>query len=244
MKFIKLAIVISFIAGVVSCKKAQLAAVNSSNDDAAIILGSSLATNNYGMNLLSTDISGNALELMAKNLSCGQSVTDSIQRKNMPGTAATYIYKLKYTNTLNCNSSNLPDNLTNSLTYSGNFNGPKITFTNSGSTNYHIAGLTPTATVHTFNGEYKGSGSYKFKTDTTNKGTASIYMNVKNLVVSKANHNVMGGTAMVIVTGTSTKKSTFTYNGTLTFINAFSASLLLNGTDYTVDLVTGDITKK
>ena len=90
MKFIKLIIVISFITGVVSCKKAQLAAVNGSNDDAAIILGSSLATNNYGMNLLSSDISGNALELMTKNLSCGQSVTDSIQHNNTPGTAATF----------------------------------------------------------------------------------------------------------------------------------------------------------
>jgi len=244
MKFVKLIIVISFITGVISCKKAQLAAVTASNDDAAIILGSSLASNNYGMNLLSTDISGNAIELMTKNLSCGQSITDTITHKNIPGTAATYTYKLIYTNTLNCNTSNLPDNLTNTLTYSGNFNGPKITFTNTGSTNYRIAGLTPTATVHTFNGEFKGSGSYKFKSDTTNRGTASIYLNVKNLVISKTSHKITGGTAMVIVTGNSTKKSTFTYNGTLTFNDESSASFTLNGTDYSVDLTTGEITKK
>ncbi len=244
MKFIKLALAISFITVITSCKKSQLASVTASNDDAAIIIGNTLAVNNYGMNVLSTDISGNALELMTKSLSCGQSVTDSVMRITTPGVASVYYYKVKYTNKLNCNANSQADNLTNSLTYAGYFNGPKLIFTNTGSTNYVIAGLTPAATVHSFNGEYKAFGSYKFKTDTTNRGTANIYLNVKNLIISKANHNITGGTATVIITGTSTKKSTFTYNGTLTFKGDFLAVLTLNGAEYIVDLITGEITKK
>ncbi len=244
MKFVKILLIAYVIAGIASCKKSQIAAITASNDDAAIILGNSLAANNYGMNNLSTDVSLNALTLMTKNLSCGQSVTDSVIRKNNPGSAAVYYYKVKYTNKLNCNTNNQADNLTNTLSYTGSFNGPRLSFTNSGTTNYVIAGLTPQATSHVFNGVYKGSGSYKFKADTTNSGTASIYINVKNLMISKTGNNITGGTAVVMITGTSTKKSTFTYNGTLTFVNAFSASLALNGINYNIDLVTGEVTKQ
>ncbi|MEO8887148.1 MAG: hypothetical protein ABI367_13875 [Mucilaginibacter sp.] len=244
MKFANFLILIGFITAITSCKKAQLASVVASNDDAAIIVGNTLAANNYGMNVLSTDISANEIALMTKNLACGQSVTDSIIRKSSPGALASYYYKLKYTDLLTCNTSSQPDNLTNTLSYKGNFNGPRLTFTNSGTTNYKIAGLTPTATVHVFNGDYRASGSFKFKSDTTNRGNVSLMLIVKNLTISKATQTITGGTATVIITGTSTKKSAFTYNGTLNFNNAFSASLSLNGIDYIIDLITGEISKK
>jgi hypothetical protein len=244
MKFAKFVLVGCLAVGIASCKKTQIAAITASNDDAAVILGNTLANNNYGLNALSTDVSLDAITFMTKNLSCGQSVTDSIIRKNPPGTAASYYYKVKYTNKLNCNANSQPDNLTNTVSYSGNFSGPRITITNTGSANYKIAGLTTSATSHVFNGTYESNGSYKFKTDTTNRGTAKILFTISNLVISKATNTVTGGTANVMITGTSTKKSTFTYNGTLTFNSASAASLSLNGIDYIIDLLTGEVKKK
>ena len=244
MKFLKLIVIAAIMTGIAACKKAQLTTVNASNDDAAILLAGSLASNTYGMSNLSADISTNALALSNKNLSCGAIVIDSSICKSLPGSAATYSYKLNYTNKLNCNADNLPDNLTQSLTYSGNFSGPKLTITNSGTTSYHIGGLTPSSTVHVFNGEYKNSAHFKFKSDTTNTGVANIYLGVKNLTILKASHSIISGTAMVIVTGNSTKKSNFTYNGSLTFNGANTATLTLNGNDYTIDVYTGEVTKK
>ena len=244
MKFLKPIIIVVIITGIAACKKAQVTTVNTSNDDAAVILAGSLASSSYGMSGLTTDISTNTSVLANSNLNCGAVVIDSATCKNFPGMPATYNYKLNYTNKLNCNADNLPDNFNQSLTYNGNFSGPRLMITNTGTTSYRIAGLTPASSVHVFNGEYKNSTHFKFKSDTTNNGIANIYLGIKNLTVSKATHVIMSGTAMVIITGNSSKKSNFTYNGSLTFNGANTASLNLNGNDYTIDLYTGEMTKK
>lgn len=244
MKLLKLFIVAGFIISVFACKKAQISADTPANDDAAILLAGALAVNNYGMSNLSTDMSTTVLNLGNTNLTCGISQIDSITRKSIPGTATSYNYKVKYSNIVNCNINNLPDNLNHTGTYNGTFEGPRLNVTSIGSTNYRIAGLTPTATAHVFNGDYKSTTHFKFRTDTTNRGTVNILVNAKDLIISKATHTIQSGKAMVIVTGSSTKKSTFTFNGNLTFNNATSATLTLNGAEYAIDLVTGEAVKK
>ena len=244
MNFLKMFIIGAIITGAVACKKAQLTNMDAPNDDAAIIIAEALATNNYGANNITQDISDNAITLANKsNTFCGLSVTDSVVRKSALGTQLNYDYKMSYTNKLNCNTSNLPDNITGSLTYAGKFTGPKLISNFNGTRTYRIAGLTPTADNHVFNGEYKCYNNFKFKSDTTNKGTANIYFGVKDLVVSKANHDIISGTAMIMITGNSTKKSNFTYNGKLIF-SASSALLTLNGNNYDIDMNTGNVVKK
>lgn len=245
MKLLKLfiiGIIITVVA--ISCKKAQLATMDAPNDDAAIIIAEALATNNYGANNITQDISDNAIILANKsNTFCGLTVKDSVIRKSTLGINFKYEYKLTYINKLNCNTSNLPDNITGSLTYTGKFTGPKLISNYNGTRTYRIGGLTPTADSHVFNGEYKCYNNYKFKTDTTNKGTANIYFGVKDLIVSKANHSIISGSAMIMITGSSSKKANFTYNGKLTFSSS-SAVLTLNGNEYTIDINTGNVVKK
>ncbi len=244
MKMLKFFIIGVVITCVAACKKAQLTNMDAPNDDAAVIIAEALATNNYGANNITQDISDNAIKLASKsNTFCGLSLTDSVVRKSTLGTNFNYDYKLKYTNKLNCNSSNLPDNITGSLTYWGKFTGPKLISHYNGNRIYRIAGLTSTAENHVFNGEYKCYNNYKFKTDTTNKGTANIYFGIKDLIVSKVNHSIISGSAMIMVTGSSSKKENFTYNGKLTF-NSSYAVLTLNGNEYHIDLKTGNVVKK
>ena len=231
------------ITAVVACKKAQLNTMDAPNDDAAIIIAEALATNNYGANNITQDISNNAIKLANKsNTFCGLSVTDSIVRKSTLGGNFNFDYKLKYTNKLNCNTSNLPNNITGSLTYTGKFTGPKLISNYNGNRTYRINGLSSTDENHVITGEYKCYNNYKFKTDTTNKGTANIYFGVKDLVVSKLNHTIISGSAMIMVTGSSSKKANFTYNGKLTF-NASSAILTLNGDEYHIDINSGNVVK-
>jgi hypothetical protein len=244
MKFFKIFVIGAIITGVAACKKAQLTTMDAPNDDAAIIIAEALATNNYGANNITQEISDNAITVANKsNIFCGLSVTDSVVRKSTLGVNFTYDYKLNYTHKLNCNTSNLPDNITGSLTYSGKFTGPKLISNFNGTRTYRIAGLTPAADNHVFNGEYKCYNNYKFKSDTTNKGTANIYFGVKDLIVSKTTHNIVSGSAMIMVTGSSSKKANFTYNGKLTF-SASSAILTLNGNEYNIDINTGNVVKK
>ena len=245
MKLLKFFIATGLIISVFACKKSQIAAVTPTNDDAAILLAGALANDNYGMSNLTTDISTAALNLTNNStLTCGSSLADSITRQNTPGAAASYKYKVKYTNKFNCNTNSIPDNLAHTGIYTGNFEGPRLKVTSSGSTNYRIGGLTPTAAAHVFNGDYKSTTNFKFKSDTTNRGTVNILVLAKDLIISKTTHTIQSGKAMVIVTGSSTKKSTFTFNGNLTFDNATSATLSLNGAEYAINLVTGEAAKK
>jgi hypothetical protein len=244
MRFLKIFVIGAIITGVFACKKAQLTNMDAPNDDAAIIIAEALATNNYGANNITQDISDNAITLASKSsIFCGLNVTDSVVRKSVLGVNFNYDYKVKYTNKLNCNASNLPDNITGSLNYTGKFTGPKLISNYNGNRTYRIAGLTPSAENHVFNGEYKCYNNYKFKSDTTNKGTANIYFGVKDLVVSKVNHSIISGSAMIMVTGSSSKKASFTYNGKLIF-SASSAILTLNGNEYNIDINTGNVIKK
>ena len=243
MKLLKIFMAASLLIFAISCKKSQIAAVTPTSDDAAILLAGSLANNNYGMTNLSMDISNTASPSGNNILACGSTIIDSIVRKNTPGNAGSYNYKVKYNNQVFCNNNSIPDYLINKANYNGNYQGPKLKVTSSGSTNYRVGGLTPTSTVHVINGEYKSTTNFKFRSDTTNSGTVNILIAAKDLILSKTNHTIQSGTAMVIITGNSTKKSMFTYNGNLSFNNAASATLKLNGNEYSIDLLTGEAVK-
>jgi hypothetical protein len=208
------------------------------------MLSGSLSSSSYGMSYISTDASLSALLTANANQTCGSTKIDTFTRQNPSGTVYNYNYKLIYSHKLNCNSNKLPDNITGNLLYSGNYSNPSISIKNAGSANFILAGLTTTATVHSLNGEYKSTGSFKLKSDTTNTGSASIDIVIKNLTISKSTQLITGGTATAIITGSTFKKGDFTYNGTLTFKTGSLATLVLNGTTYSINLITGDIIKK
>src|ERR1700744_1092449 len=236
MKFFKLFVVTLILLNAVSCKKPTVTSLNVSMDDAASMLSGSLSSSSYGVNNISTDASLNAQTSIATNQPCGSTKTDTLIRQSQPGSPASYYYKLIYSHKLTCNTSNSPDNITTNLSYAGNFSNSKLSLKNSGTTSFIVAGLTPTATVYAINGEYKSMGTFKLKPDTTNTGSANVDIVVKNLIVTKATQVIASGTAAVIVTGTTVKKGDFTYNGTLTFNGNSMATMVINGTTYTVNL--------
>jgi hypothetical protein len=243
MKFLKIFVIGAIIAGMTACKKAQLTTMDAPHDDAAIMIAEALATNNYGTDNINQNICNNALILTSKGSAfCGLSITDSAMYKSVPGKTFSYNYKTNFTNKLNCSTAGLPDNITGKLNYSGYFTGPQLISNYNGNRTYRITGLSSTSENHVINGEYKCYNNYKFKTDTTNKGTANIYFGIKDLIVSKVNHSITSGSAMIMITGSSTKKANYTYNGTLTFYPT-SAILKLNGDEYHIDITSGKVVK-
>lgn len=242
MKILKLLLAVLILSAGLSCRKTSLPTLNVSMDDAASMLAGSLSTNSYGVNNISTDVSANAL--LVNNQACGSTKIDTFIRKSTTGASATYYYKLIYKHKLTCNTSNQPDNISSNLTFTGYYSNSKLSLTNSGTTSFIVAGLTPAATVYAINGEYKSLGTFKLKSDTTNTGSANIDIVVKNLTITKSTQIIAGGTATVIVTGTTSKKGDFTYNGTLTFNGNFMATMIINGTTYILNLSTGVINRK
>jgi hypothetical protein len=179
----------------------------------------------------------NSTGVASEHQACGTTIADSTTHSGSADSVS-WNYFVKYTHTLNCNANNQPDNLVNTLTYSGDYNGPRVSSNNTGTANVTIAGLTVAATNFVLNGEFKRAGSFtnkvKNKTFTTNIDIVGT-----NILFSKSGHHIIGGSATISISGTSPKGS-FSYTGTITFNTDSTATLVINGGGtYTINLHTG-----
>ena len=242
--------------GAFSCKKDNSASSSSTitTDQAADIAAGSLAENSNGFASVTDDVAVNAQGISSVNSGlsvnstqatasvhqeCGTTLTDSVTR-NITVDSVTINYFFKYSHTLNCNSSNEPDNVINALTYKGSFDGPRLSSTNSGSANVTIAGLTSTATNFVLNGEYIRDGSFQSKVGNKSSGNSHIDIVGTNITLSKPGRKILSGTATITITGTGPKGNSFSYSGTITFNGDGTATLAWSGgATYTINLTTG-----
>jgi len=240
MKKIQLTIVAMLLLGAVACKKTSNSpniTANVSNAEAADMAASSLSLNSNGLANVSDDATSDASTYVNAHVACGTIKSDSISRNNTVG-PYTYSYNLKYNYVVDC-ANNVPDSLSSNLVYNGSFSGPNLSSTNSGSSIFTVEGLSPTALDFVINGEYKRSGSFQSKIDTTNHGNSNVDIVVKALTITKSDRTIASGTATISITGDVPKKGNFSYTGTLVFNGDGTATLTLNGTVYTINLQTG-----
>ncbi|MDB5115219.1 MAG: hypothetical protein JWQ79_711 [Mucilaginibacter sp.] len=131
-----------------------------------------------------------------------------------------------------------------SYSYSGSFNGPKLSSSNSGSSNLNVGGLLRADSVIILNGQYTQAGSFKSKVDTTNAGSNNVNLSISNLYIQKHLRLIKSGSASITVTGNVPKKGNFSFTGTIVFNSDNTAKLTLNGTVYIINLTTGIVTKQ
>jgi hypothetical protein len=241
-------IAVSFI-GVTACKKLQVKSDGTpiSNEESALMIAGSLASGSNGLNALSNDISLSSQALYSNNNGCGVIHTDTVIHQSLPGSTIICNFKQKITNKLNCNGNKQPDNVSSTITFSGNYNGPKMSASGNGTTTVTVAGLAPTATSHVINGQFKNMGTFKLKADTTRAGTISIDITLKNLVITKATTSnpqmITSGTATCSITGNS-PKGAFLFEGTVSFPGYNEAILTLGDNSYSINLSSGTVEKK
>ena len=255
MKTLKLSLVLLLMLGVFSCNKDKSTSSSTvTSDQAADMVAGSLAENSGGFATVTDDIAVNAQGLSSVNngltvnsvgqstssvhQACGTTLTDSVTRA-LTLDSVSINYSFKYSHTLNCNSSSLPDNLINTLTYSGTFNGPRLSSSNTGSATFTIAGLTTNATNYVLNGEYKRDGSFQSKIGDKVSGNSHVDIVGTNILLSKPDRKIVSGNATITVIGTGPKGNSFSYTGTIVFNGDNTATLTLNGTGYIVNLITG-----
>ena len=247
MKKIKLSFLAVLLLGAVACNKSNTTlpgqqshlTTNVTSDEAADMVANSVSLNSNGVANVADDATLNATTLIKANATCGTIKSDTISRQSVVGAATAYSYYLTYNYTVNCNSASQPDSLMSSLIYTGSFNGPNLSSTNSGSSNFSISGLLPTATGFVINGEYKRNGSFKSKIDTTNAGNSNIDIKIAALTLKKPGRFIVSGSATISLTGIVPKKGAFSYTGTLVFNGDGTATLTINGTVYKINLSTG-----
>ena len=241
MKKIKFSFFALLLVGAMACNKSDKstsANVSGSitTDDAADMVAGSLSANSNGLANVSADATLDATTYVNAHVGCGTAKSDTISRHNS-GSNWSYSYQLTYNYVVNC-VNNVPDNLSSNLTYSGNFSGPNMTSTNSGTSDFTVGGLAPGSNTFVINGEYKRSGSFASKIDTTHNGNSNIDINVSALTLTRPGRVIASGTATFSISGTS-KKGSFSFTGTVVFNGDGTAKVTINGTVYTINLTTG-----
>lgn len=239
---------------IASCKKdssGTSATTTLTTDDAADIAAGALAENSGGLTSVTDNVATNADAIVGSvngktinsigaatiHQACGTTLVDSASNAGSAD-SVTWNYFAKYSRTLNCNTSNQPDNLIDSLLYNGSYHGPVVTSSNSGSAKVTIAGLTTQATNYVVNGDYNRTGSFDNKASGKSYNS-NIVITVTNVLLTKPGHKIVGGSATFSITG-STPKGTYNFSGTITFNQDSTATLVITGgATYTIDLHTG-----
>jgi len=242
MKKVQLSLMAMLLFGAVACVKNNSAIHlngNVSNAEAADMVAASV----NGVADLADDATVNATFFATAHPTCGTVKSDTISRHSPAGSFATYNYNSTYNFVVNC-VNNQPDNLSSNLAYNGNFSNQNFSSTSSGSSAFTVTGLAPTATNFVINGEYKRSGSFNSKIDTSNHGNHNVDIVINGLTVRRPARTIASGTATTSVTGYVHGKGSFSYTGTLVFNGDGTAKLTLNGTVYLINLVTGQKTRE
>jgi len=244
MKKTTLSLMAMLLVGAMACKKSGTSLTgNLSASEAVDLMAGSLSSNTHGLTSVGSDASVYSQTDLDAHLNCGATRTDTITKTSPAGATTSFSYGLGYSYTLNCNTSNLPDNVSGKLNYSGSFSNPHMSSSNTGHVTFTVAGLTTTATAYVFNGSYLRSGSFTSKSDTSNHGSSNLDVEVHNVMFQKPGRNVVGGTATFTLTGTVPKKGAFSFTGTVVFNTDGTAKITVNGSSYLVDLTTGEKTK-
>jgi hypothetical protein len=256
MKALKLSLIIPVLVFAISCKKSNTTSSAVTADEAADMAVSAVAANSFGFASVADNISVNAQTLNSVSTggqqvnavgtarqACGTTLADSISFSSSANSSVTFSAFYKFVRTLNCNASSQPDNLVNAITFKGNFDGPRLTSTDVGTSSVTIAGLTANATNFVVNGTYNRKGSFTSKVGGKASGNSNVTITAANVLLSKPAREIVSGSATITIAG-SAAAGTFNYTGVLSFKGNNQATLTVGTTVYLINLLTGAYTKQ
>jgi predicted small secreted protein len=175
------------------------------------------------------------LYTVAPNLNCGQLYTVSYA-ENYSSTNYTYNYSATCNYQLNCNSDGAAQSFNYEANRAGDYDTPRMSSDDNAVAQWTITNL-ETANVNTlFNGSYVRTGTQVSKIRNQNTFSSTLTYSLSNIAVSKATHRIASGSATVTFTGVSSTGNQYTYNGTITFNGDNTATLVINGNTYTINL--------
>ncbi|MEO7988457.1 MAG: hypothetical protein ABI663_02890 [Chryseolinea sp.] len=231
----------------VACKDDDADTPNAiSSEEAAVMVGSSFASNSSGVSLVSKESANKSEDILEENANgriatCGISQTIDLSGASPVGGTITWSYDFSYKFRLNCNTEELPDNITVALTYNGNFDGPKLAFEHSGLSELALTGLEESDDHFVLDGSYKRSGSFEIK-EGEKAGSSSIEITLTTVAIDKSTHKITSGSSSFLLTGSVSGKGSFKYTGTVEFNGNDTAKLKIKSETFLLNLNDGSVT--
>lgn len=167
-------------------------------------------------------------------LSCGVPF-DSTIAIAYSGANTTASYTHNWHMLLSCNGQ-VPSSLAFEGSYQGNFNSLRMQSSNTGVRTLTVTGLQPSAQEYTFNGSTSRTGSHTSKVRNQNTFDVAIESTLNDITVSKTTYRITGGNGTVTAVCNTSNGTSKTFSGTLVFNSNSTATLTINGSDYTIQL--------
>lgn len=215
--------------GLYSCKKDNSSTSDTVTEADAVELTTDAVVSSTGG--FSVQVNSSATVYKSSVLKCGVEKDSTITKTSVAGATPSYNYSLKWAYVLNCSSSAL----TATLTGTSNYNGLSMSSTDNSSGSFALSGLQLSSSAYTLNSTYTRNGSQTSKIGRNYSFTSNLTITSSNIMVDKTTLLILSGSATVAISGTSSGGSSFTYNGTITFLGGNKATLVLNsGTTYNI----------
>lgn len=224
------------------CKKESSSANNLTADDAAdaVAYATSGSTGGLSAQIASTASYSSSQGVYKTDngnsvtLTCGVPFDTAIAYIYTGATAANY--SSQWTYLLTCNGQ-VPQSLSLTGSYTGSYDAPRISSSNSGNRSWTLSGLNlNTSTPYTFNGTFTRTGTHTSKVRNRYTYTVDMTITVTNLTVSKTTYQITGGTGTVVMTGNVSNGNSYSFNGNIVFNGNGSATLTINGNTYSITL--------
>ncbi len=129
------------------------------------------------------------------------------------------------------------------VTYSsiGEYEGPRIKSNDETDADFEITGLFPKADNYILNGTLARDGSETFKIRET-QFNSDLVLTFNDILITKNTKEVIGGSVEVSLSTNSSKQGSSEFTGSLTYNGDGTATLILNGESYLIDLESGEVT--
>lgn len=234
------AVVLLMAVTIVSCQddnKDDTSAVTEA--EAVDAIGASVTAESNGVAKMSADASTAATDKFVytnnPSIACGQLYTES---HNAVGSGLTYSYNYTGTHSyeLTCSAAGLPDSFAYSYDMDGTYDTTRLSSDDNATASVAVTGLGNDNPVAVINGSYVRNGSEVSKVHLMRSFTSLITINLANVSINKTSQQITGGTASVNITGAGSGGATFSYNGAITFNGNQTATLVVNGNTYTINL--------
>ncbi|MEM7513071.1 MAG: hypothetical protein AAF388_19235 [Bacteroidota bacterium] len=221
------------------------AATGIATEEAAEIVGTSLASSSAGLVGMTTETASTSAEVIETNAAnlCALEEDSTFNWASQPASAISFNAELSYSYAVSCNEVNLPESIAYDMTYSSSFDGPRMASSNTGGSSWTLTSLNALYTSFELNGTYSRIGTFEskiFRQSTTN-ATANFVLD--GLVLDLPTESIISGTATYTLAGTGPQGNPYNFEGTVTFIGQGKATVVVQGRSFMVDLESGEITE-
>ena len=207
-----------------------------SDEEAVELIAGSVQTSTAGITLTVNSFSrALSTEITQKEI-CGNLYEKTIPY-NTIGNVVEADYILAWSYQVNCNSLNIPQTVLFKSSTVGTYSTQRIESDGSSHSSYTISGLQPSADYYVFNGEYSQDATHQVTANQNSKNiTSTVYFKLTDIIAGKESYEISSGTGTFTLTGTTDQGSSFSMEGTISFIGNGKATVTLNGTAFEISL--------